>query len=97
MILDLSPGEAQHGETPDAQSRISCPVGLERGSCSVRLPAVNFHNETLLPPEEIDAVAVDANVHFRLGKAVTTGEGEEEPLEVRTGAVWLEGVPNREL
>lgn len=58
----------------------------------MRLPAVDLDDETLIAPKEIDQEAIESNVHFRLGKAVATTQGEELRLQLTAGVVWCNAV-----
>lgn len=55
----------------------------------MRVPAVDFDDETMRAPEEVHRVPVEMNVHFRLGKAMAAADAEEQRLELRTGSVGL--------
>jgi hypothetical protein len=95
--VKLAPGEADDLVAKHRQSSITGSIALERGSAPVCLPAVDFDDQTLSPPQEIDLEVVDGHVYCRLGKAVVAADGQHALLEltactVRFGSL-MDGQP----
>jgi len=96
LVLDLSPGEAQHLIPEELQSYIAPAVLLERRAAAVRLPTIDRGDETTRRPEKVDLESIDADVHLWLGKAVAPAEREEQRLELRACAgAFEEPCPSR--
>ena len=60
------------------------------------VPAIDFNDEALFGPREIDDEAADPNIHFRLEKAVAATERKETRLQLAARAIRLERVVERE-
>lgn len=59
-------------------------------------PAVDFDDEALVGPEEVDLVSGKPNIDLGPGKAVATAEGEHAALELRSRAVGFGSIPDRQ-
>ena len=62
----------------------------------MRAPAVDFDDEALVGPEEVDLVSGKPNIDLGPGKAVATAEGEHAALELRSRAVGFGSIPDRQ-
>ena len=66
----------------------------------MRVPAVDFHDQALIAPEEIDFESIDLHIHLGLGKAVVAAEGGRDAgrsqLRRRNHAMLPRGEPGNE-
>jgi hypothetical protein len=74
------------------QSGIAGAVLFEGGATPVGLPAVDFHDQSPVSPEEVDLIPIDGHVHLGSGKPVASNQGHEARLEIGTGAIRRIGV-----
>jgi hypothetical protein len=91
----LAPGEAHDLIAEQLQRGVPRTVFLERGSCPMRLPPVDFDDHPLISPEEIHLISVDLYVHLWCWNSTATANREEALLEFRTRAVCLKAVSDR--
>jgi hypothetical protein len=92
----LAPGETNDLIAQNSKAGITGAVLLEGRADSVRIPAVDFDDEAVLGPCEIDDEAADPNIDFRQGKAVAATERKETRLQLAARAIRLERVLERE-
>jgi hypothetical protein len=90
-----APGETNELVAQKSEEGIPSAVLLERRAGSVCVPAIDFDDQALFGPGEIDEAA-DPNIHLRLGKAVAATERKETSLQLAARAIQLERVPERE-
>ena len=82
-----SSGEAKDGEAELTQVEVAGVVVLEGDRAAVVEEGVDFDDEALRAPEEVDLPAAELDVGLGEGEAVATDEGEEVFLEVTARAV----------
>ena len=96
IARQLAPGEANDLVTQNSEAGITSAIVLKGGSGPMCVPAIDFNDEALFGPREIDDEAADPNIHFRLEKAVAATERKETPLQLAARAIRLERVVERE-
>ena len=53
---------------------VALAVFLARDGAAVKASSVGLHDQTLIPPEEVDEVGPHAGIHLGLGNVVPTTE-----------------------
>jgi hypothetical protein len=89
FLGDLLFAEPDHLEALGSEVEIASPIVLKGLAAAVVAVAVGFDDLPLLTPEEVDEMAVDADVHLRKGQPVATADPEEVALEVAPCAIAL--------
>jgi len=67
VVADLPAGDRHHRDPVGVQLRDLEPVALERDPARVGVLAVDLDHEAAVAPEEVDLVAVDADVGLIAG------------------------------
>ena len=83
--MDPALGDADCPQAVELATGVATSVLLEPGARAVKAPAVRFHDQAGVGPEEVGVVAEDAHVDLRLGQAGLPDEGEELALELGAG------------
>ena len=91
-----APGETNDLVAQKSEVDIPGAVLLERRAGSVCVPAIDFDDEALFGPVEVDLVSGNPNVDLGLGKAVATAEREHLVLELRSRAVGFGLITDRQ-
>jgi hypothetical protein len=92
----MAPGETNDLVAQNSKAGIPGAVLLESGSGPMCTPAVDFDNESLVAPEEVDLVSGNPSIELGLGKAVAPTERKETRLQLAARAIRLERVVERE-
>jgi hypothetical protein len=69
---------------------VTIPIGLERASVPVKLPAVEFNDHLLVWKEGVDLAAGDDRAHDRRRESVPRAPGWEAVLPGRAGRAAFE-------
>src|SRR5438270_3827022 len=85
LMLELSPGDPDDEVAGLLECQVLAVVTLERAPVAMEAIAVHLHDHALLGPEEVDLVAGDLDVRFRLGKASVAEQPAHDPFRPRAG------------
>jgi hypothetical protein len=89
LVLDLSPGEAQHLIPEELQSCIAPAILLECGAGAVRLPSIHFDDQAVRQRKSTSNRST-WTFHLWLRKSMAANEGKEPFLQFGTGP-WRYG------